>query len=129
MKDRRRYPRHDAWFPVQLDTGDAVGLWGCCVDGSASGLLLRSPVLFVEGETVNVTFKVLSSQKDWLRARASVIRADIEPEGSDDPWPVSLALHLWEPILKLEMLFPLLDDRQRYGDPRTRRRLRALKSA
>lgn len=129
MRDRRRYPRHESWFPVQIDTGDAVGLWGCCVDGSASGLLLRSPVLFTRGEEVTVTFKVLSSQHDWIVADATVIRADIEPESGDDPWPVWVGLHLDAPILKLEMLFQLADDRNRRGDPRSRRRLRALKSA
>ena len=129
MRDRRRYPRHDAWFPVQIDTGSTVGLWGCCVDGSASGLLLRSPVLFSDGEDVTLTFKVLSNQRDWIRCEATVIRADIDPESGDDPWPVWVALHLEEPILKLEMLFQLADDQKRHGDARSRFRLRALKSA
>jgi len=121
MRDRRRYPRHEAWFPVQIDRWFQPGLMGCCVDGSASGLLIRSPIQYAEGEKLKLTFKILPTQDEWIRTEAIVIRAD-RVEGSDDPWPVWVALHLAEPILKLEMLFQIMDDRRKNGDPRTRSR-------
>jgi len=121
MRDRRRYPRHEAWFPVQIDRWFQPGLMGCCIDGSASGLLIRSPVQFAPAERVKLTFKIVPTQDEWVRTEAEVIRAD-RIDGSEDPWPVWVALRLPEPIMKLEMLYQIADDRRRNGDPRTRRR-------
>lgn len=121
MRDRRRYPRHESWFPVQIDRWFARGLMGCCIDGSASGLLIRSPAQLSAGERIKLTFKVVPTQNEWIRTEAEVIRAT-RAESTDDPWPVTVALRFAEPILKLEMLFQIADDRRMHGDPRMRRR-------
>lgn len=121
MRDRRRYPRHESWFPVQIDRWFHRGLMGCCIDGSASGLLVRSPVMPSPGERLKLTFKVVPTQSEWIRTEAEVIRAT-RNEASDDPWPVTIALRFAEPILKLEMQFQIADDRRLHGDPRQRRR-------
>lgn len=119
MRDRRRYPRHESWFPVQVDRWFQRGLMGCCIDGSASGLQVRSPTQLSVGETVKLVFKVVPTQTEWVRSVAEVIRAD-RVDGSEDPWPVWIALRFAEPIPKLEMLFQLADERRYKGNPRSR---------
>ena len=121
MRDRRRYPRHASWFPVQVDRWFQRGLLGCCIDGSASGMQFRCPTQLTVGETVKLTFKVVPTQHEWITVDAEVIRAD-RMDGSDDPWPVQVAVHFAEAIPKLEMLFQIADDRREKGDPRQRRK-------
>ena len=94
---------------------------GCAIDGSASGLLVKSPVQVNPGERLKLTFKVISTQNEWITTEAEVIRASRPKNASDDPWPVTIALRFAEPILKLEMLFQIADERRVHGDPRQRR--------
>ena len=81
---------------------------------------MRSPGQLSPGERIKLTFKVLSTQSEWIRTEAEVVRAT-RSEATDDPWPVTVALRFPEPILKLEMLFQIADDRRVKGDPRRRR--------
>ena len=99
------------------------------MDGSASGLLVRSSEPFEPGAMVSVVFKVLPSQPEWIRAEAEVVRCDVEMTVDEEPspWPIWVALHLKEAIPKLEMIFSLAESKRRLGDPHLRpiRRRRA----
>lgn len=121
--ERRRYPRHDAWFPVQIDTADRKGCMAVCHDASASGLLLRTPCEFEHGEEVTLIFRVMQSQSQWVIVRGTVVRVDREREETDgfSPWPVWIAVRFHQPFAKLELLYQVAEARQS-RKPRFQRR-------
>lgn len=123
-KERRRYPRHEAWFPVQVDRAEQKGLLGACIDGSASGLHICTPTAFSMGERVELVFKVLPGQSRWIQTSATVMRVEVETvtdaEQDPNPWPVLVGLQFDEAIPQLEMFFSLLEEHRRHGDPRLR---------
>jgi hypothetical protein len=105
MDERRRHPRHQVWFPVQLDRrGGTSGIAAACQDGSASGLLLRSPAVVDVGERVSLVFRALRAQRNWFRFEGTVVRVDVELDGDGDhehAWPAQIAVELDEPSEKL----------------------------
>lgn len=74
-------------------------VFGCCVEASASGLLVQSPVCFQEGEQIDLSFKLNRAELRWTYARACVVRTEVRKDGG--PWPVRIALRFDDVVTQL----------------------------
>lgn len=112
--DFRKYPRHRVWFPVQVDTDYQMGAVAACINASASGLLLRTPVELGLGDWVSLTFRSTRSSS-FIRAEAEVVRVESDVAAfGDSPsiWPNTIAVQFANPLPKLELLFQCAEERQ-----------------
>jgi len=121
MKERRRYQRHVVWFPVQVDTATATQRVAACSNASVSGVQLWTPLPLAIGERVTLTFRVMQSQREWLRLEGEVVHVEHEGDadagsgdGNPSPWPNWVGVRFDEPVLKLELMFHLAEEKRRF---------------
>jgi hypothetical protein len=96
--ERRGYPRHAVWFPVQVDGEDLGIAVGATKDASATGLALEANGGFTIGAPVRLTFRV-STHEPLRHVDATIVRCHREPMAE---WPWRLAVEFEDPLPHIE---------------------------
>ena len=93
--ERRRYKRHQMWFPVTIDVA-GLEIWSICRDISECGLLVSARQALPVGTVVTARFKLTPNESDRT-VSAKVVRCEQEESEFALAFPSRLGLEFDEP--------------------------------
>lgn len=102
MAERREHPRHEVWFPIEVEIpdGNAVAV---SYDLSEGGLLMAVGDRLEVGQDLAISFRVTKNAPE-KRLRGRIVRVEHNPPSVDAFWRYRIALAFDEPQTELATL-------------------------
>jgi hypothetical protein len=99
--ERRRYPRHQRWFPVTLDISGRE-VWAICRDVSETGMLVAARQPIDAGTAITLRFKVGAADTEEQVVEARVVRCERNDDDLGLAFPARIGVHFARAVEALE---------------------------